>query len=201
MSPLRRHHGGPLPAAGYHDGYITVSFAASAARTSAWRLTTSSGDGVIRVSIAGKGGALLNLADHIGSLQRLRRRDTMTDGKPVERRLAAILAADVVGYSRLMGIDEVGTLRQLTAHRRECIDPAIAAGRGRIVKTTGDGVLAEFPSAVEAVSCAITIQRGLASRAYVAGRLSVRREAGEHLFHRLLYKDMNSALGRGLAAE
>jgi len=86
------------------------------------------------------------------------------DGKAVERRLAAILAADVVGYSRLMGIDEVGTLRQLTAHRRECIDPAIAARRGRIVKTTGDGVLAEFPSAVEAVACAITIQRGLASR-------------------------------------
>jgi len=86
------------------------------------------------------------------------------DGKAVERRLAAILAADVVGYSRLMGIDEVGTLRQLTAHRRECIDPAIAARRGRIVKTTGDGVLAEFPSAVEAVACAITIQQGLASR-------------------------------------
>jgi class 3 adenylate cyclase/TolB-like protein len=88
----------------------------------------------------------------------------MTGGKPVERRLAAILAADVVGYSRLMGIDEVGTLRQLTAHRRECIDPAIAAGRGRIVKTTGDGVLAEFPSAIEAVACAITIQQGLALR-------------------------------------
>jgi len=88
----------------------------------------------------------------------------MIDGKPVERRLAAILITDVVGYSRLMGIDEVGTLRQLTAHRKECIDPAIAARRGRIVKTTGDGVLVEFPSAVEAVACAITIQRGLASR-------------------------------------
>jgi adenylate cyclase len=82
----------------------------------------------------------------------------------VERRLAAILIADVVGYSRLMGIDEIGTLRQLTAHRRECIDPAVAAGRGRVVKTTGDGVLADFPSAVEAVACAITIQRGVASR-------------------------------------
>jgi adenylate cyclase len=82
----------------------------------------------------------------------------------VDRRLAAILAADVVGYSRLMGSDEVATLRQLTAHRRECIDPAVAAARGRIVKATGDGVLAEFASAVEAVSCAITIQRGLASR-------------------------------------
>ncbi len=83
---------------------------------------------------------------------------------PVERRLAAILAADVVGYSRLMGADEVGTLRVLMAHRRELIDPTIAARRGRIVKTTGDGLLAEFPSAVEAVACAITIQRGLASR-------------------------------------
>jgi class 3 adenylate cyclase/TolB-like protein/Flp pilus assembly protein TadD len=82
----------------------------------------------------------------------------------VERRLAAILAADVVGYSRLMGADEVGTLRVLRAHLRELIDPTIAARHGRIVKTTGDGLLAEFPSAVEAVACAITIQRGLASR-------------------------------------
>jgi adenylate cyclase len=104
------------------------------------------------------------LPDRTGFLPHLGRRDTVIDGKAVERRLAAILAADVVGYSRLMGIDEVGTLRQLTAHRRECIDPAIAARRGRIVKTTGDGVLAEFPSAVEAVACAITIQQGLASR-------------------------------------
>jgi class 3 adenylate cyclase/TolB-like protein/Flp pilus assembly protein TadD len=127
-------------------------------------LTFCSGDVVIRVSISRNRRALLNLADRIGSLPRLRRADTMTDGKPVERRLAAILAADVVGYSRLMGIDEIGTLRQLTSHRRECIDPLIAAGRGRIVKTTGDGVLAEFPSAVEAVACAITIQQGLASR-------------------------------------
>jgi adenylate cyclase len=82
----------------------------------------------------------------------------------VERRLAAIVAADVVGYSRLMGIDEVGTLRSLSAHRRELIDPTIAARRGRIVKTTGDGVLAEFPSAVEAVACAISVQRGIALR-------------------------------------
>ena len=88
----------------------------------------------------------------------------MTGSAPVERRLSAILAADVVGYSRLMGADEVGTLRQLMAHRRELIDPTIAARRGRIVKTTGDGVLAEFSSAVEAVACAITVQRGLVSR-------------------------------------
>jgi adenylate cyclase len=107
---------------------------------------------------------LLKLADRIGSLAHLRRRDTAADEKPVERRLAAIVAADVVGYSRLMGADEIGTLRALRAHRRELIDPAIAARRGRIVKTTGDGLLIEFPSAVEAVACAIAVQRGLASR-------------------------------------
>ena len=83
---------------------------------------------------------------------------------PVERRLAAILAADVVGYSRLMGIDEVGTLRRLRAYRSELIDPAIAARHGRIVKTTGDGLLVEFASAVDAVACAITAQRALAAR-------------------------------------
>src|SRR5690348_9516685 len=82
----------------------------------------------------------------------------------VERRLAAILAADVVGYSRLMGQDEAGTLARLRSHRRELIDPKIAEHRGRIVKTTGDGVLAEFSSAVEAVACAINIQRELMSR-------------------------------------
>jgi adenylate cyclase len=93
-----------------------------------------------------------------------RPRPIVTGSAPVERRLSAILAADVVGYSRLMGADEVGTLRQLMAHRRELIDPTIAARRGRIVKTTGDGVLAEFSSAVEAVACAITVQRELVSR-------------------------------------
>src|SRR5438094_2802253 len=81
---------------------------------------------------------------------------------PVERRLAAILAADVVGYSRMMGADEVGTLRALRACRRELIDPTIAAHRGRIVKTTGDGVLVEFPSAVDAVACAVAVQQGAA---------------------------------------
>ena len=69
----------------------------------------------------------------------------------VERRLAAILAADVAGYSRLMGADEVGTLAALKARRREIVDPAIAAHHGRIVKTTGDGMLVEFASAVDAV--------------------------------------------------
>src|SRR5436853_4269099 len=80
------------------------------------------------------------------------------------RRLAAIFAADVAGYSRLMGADEVGTLEALKAHRREVVDPAIAANRGRIVKTTGDGLLAEFASAVDAVTCAMGIQEQMATR-------------------------------------
>jgi adenylate cyclase len=80
------------------------------------------------------------------------------------RRLCVILAADVAGYCRLMGADEDGTLTALTAHRRELIDPAIAGHSGRIVKTTGDGFLAEFASAVDAVRCAVDIQRGMAAR-------------------------------------
>ena len=82
----------------------------------------------------------------------------------VQRRLAAILAADVVAYSRLMQADEVGTLEALKAHRRELIDPVIASHRGRIVKTTGDGALVEFASVVDAVGCAVAIQRGMISR-------------------------------------
>ena len=82
----------------------------------------------------------------------------------VERRLAAILAADVVGYSRLMGLDEEATLAQLKAHRRELIDPKIDEHRGRLVKTTGDGMLIEFTSVVDAVRCAVNIQRGMAER-------------------------------------
>jgi TolB-like protein/class 3 adenylate cyclase len=74
------------------------------------------------------------------------------------------MAADVVSYSRLMGADEVGTLRKLKAHRRELVDPAIAGHRGRIVKTTGDGMLIEFASVVDAVACAVIIQRGMSSR-------------------------------------
>ena len=77
----------------------------------------------------------------------------------VERKLAAILAGDVVSYSRLMGADEVSTLRALKAHRRDIVDPAIAAHGGRIVKTTGDGILVDFPSIVDAVACAVNIQR------------------------------------------
>jgi adenylate cyclase len=82
----------------------------------------------------------------------------------VERRLAAILAADVAGYSRLMGVDEEGTLAALKANRRELIDPKIAKHRGRIVKTTGDGALVEFASAVDAVRCAMEIQHATAER-------------------------------------
>src|SRR3984885_6806705 len=81
----------------------------------------------------------------------------------VERRLAAVLAADVAGYSRLMGVDEEGTLARLKECRRALVDPKIAEHRGRIVKTTGDGMLVEFASAVDAVRCAVEVQRGMAS--------------------------------------
>jgi class 3 adenylate cyclase/uncharacterized protein YaaN involved in tellurite resistance len=80
------------------------------------------------------------------------------------RRLAAILAADVVGYSRLMGADEEGTHERLKTHLRELVDPKIAEYRGRIVKNTGDGFLAEFASVVDAVRCAVEVQRGMAER-------------------------------------
>ena len=82
----------------------------------------------------------------------------------VDRRLAAILAADVAGYSRLMGADEEGTLAALKAYRRELIDPKIAEHHGRMVKTTGDGALVEFGSAVDAVRCAVDIQRAMVQR-------------------------------------
>jgi adenylate cyclase len=82
----------------------------------------------------------------------------------VERRLAAILAADVVGYSRLMERDEAGTLARLKAHRRELVDPLVTEHRGRIVKLMGDGALVEFASAVDAVECALAVQQGMAGR-------------------------------------
>jgi adenylate cyclase len=82
--------------------------------------------------------------------------------EPVERRLTAILAADVAGYSRLIGVDEEGTLAQLKAFRKTLVDPTIAKHRGRIVKTAGDGMLVEFASAVDAVRCAVEVQRGMA---------------------------------------
>ena len=75
-----------------------------------------------------------------------------------QRRLAVIVAADVVGYSRLMGYDESGTFAALKTLRRDVVDPNIAEHRGRIVKTTGDGLLLEFPSVVDAVRCAVDVQ-------------------------------------------
>jgi class 3 adenylate cyclase len=83
---------------------------------------------------------------------------------PPVRRLTAILAADVAGYSRLMGADEEGTHERLRAHLQELINPKIAEHRGRIVKNTGDGLLAEFASVVDAVRCAVEIQRGMIDR-------------------------------------
>ena len=82
----------------------------------------------------------------------------------VERRLTAILAADVAGYSRLMGTDEEGTLAALKTLRREVADPKIKEHRGRIVNTTGDGLLSEFASVVDAVRCAVEVQREMAAR-------------------------------------
>jgi adenylate cyclase len=92
----------------------------------------------------------------------------------VERRLAAILAADIAGYSRLMGADEVGTLAALKAHRREIVDPAIAQHHGRIVKTTGDGMLVEFASAVDAVTCAVAVKEKMADRTGDGPRIQFR---------------------------
>jgi adenylate cyclase len=87
-----------------------------------------------------------------------------TGQQKVERKLAAIVAADIAGYSRLMGADEVGTLQVLKSHRKALIDPMIAAHHGRIVKTTGDGMLVEFASVVDAVTCSVAIQRGMINR-------------------------------------
>jgi adenylate cyclase len=80
------------------------------------------------------------------------------------RRLAAILAADVAGYSRMIGADEDGTLQRLKAIRAELIDPTIAAHHGRLIKTTGDGLLVEFSSVVDALRCATELQAGMAGR-------------------------------------
>ena len=82
----------------------------------------------------------------------------------MERRLAAILAADVVAYSRLMEADEEGTHARLKALRKQFLDPTVADHHGRIVKLTGDGALVEFPSVVQAVQCAVAIQRGMIAR-------------------------------------
>ncbi len=89
-----------------------------------------------------------------------------TSREPAIRRLAAILAADVVGYSRMMGEDEGGTLAALKACRRELFDPMVQRFRGRIFKVIGDGILAEFPSVVDAVRCAVDIQSSMLNRAF-----------------------------------
>src|SRR5438105_2849711 len=89
--------------------------------------------------------------------------DTGRRNRP-ERRLAAILAADVASYSRLIGADEEGTLARLKAIRAEVIEPTIAAHRGRIVKTTGDGLLVEFASVIDALRCAVEVQRDIADQ-------------------------------------
>ncbi len=99
------------------------------------------------------------------------------DDQRTERKLAAILAADVVGFSRLMSLDEEGTLRRLKAHLAEHFEPQIAQHRGRIVKRTGDGLLVDFASAVEAVRCAVAVQAGMAERNRAepdAGRIEFR---------------------------
>jgi class 3 adenylate cyclase len=82
----------------------------------------------------------------------------------VQRRLSAIVSADVAGYSRLMGADEEGTLAALKAHRRELIDPTIESHGGRIVKTAGDGILIEFPSVINALQCCLSVQQGMIER-------------------------------------
>src|ERR1700676_4026041 len=88
--------------------------------------------------------------------------NSMVEPRPVQRRLAAILAADVAGYSRLMGADGEGTLARVAALRAELIDPVIAVHNGRIVKTTGDGLLVEFASVVDAMRCSIAWQATMA---------------------------------------
>ncbi len=82
----------------------------------------------------------------------------------VERRLTAIVAADIAGYSRLMAADEEGTLARLKAHRKALIDPKITEHHGRIIKTTGDGLLVEFVSVVDALRCVVEVQRGMLER-------------------------------------
>ncbi|MEX0744825.1 MAG: adenylate/guanylate cyclase domain-containing protein, partial [Phycisphaeraceae bacterium] len=86
------------------------------------------------------------------------------------RRLAAILAADVVGYSRMMGADEVGTLAALKNHRESLFNPAVATHSGRVVKLIGDGTLVEFASVVDAVKCALAIQRAVKAEAPPSGK-------------------------------
>ena len=118
-------------------------------------------------------------------------------GERVERRLAAVLAADVAGYSRLMGRDEERTLAQLKMLRKTLVDPTIAAHRGRIVKTTGDGMLVEFASAVDAARCAMEIQRAWSSKmSSVPRRLRIEFRIGIHVGDIII--DDNDIFGDGV---
>jgi adenylate cyclase len=115
----------------------------------------------------------------------------------VERRLAAVLAADVAGYSRLMGRDEERTLANLKSFRKTLYDPAIAAHRGRIVKTTGDGMLAEFASAVDAARCAVEVQRSMAgNNADIPQDLRIEFRIGIHVGDIII--DDNDIFGDGV---
>src|SRR5580698_11269499 len=115
----------------------------------------------------------------------------------VERRLAAILAADVAGYSRLIEADEEGTLSRLKALRAEVINPRIAGHHGRIVKTTGDGMLVEFASAVDAARCAIEVQREMARQnADVSPELRIEFRIGIHVGDIII--DDNDIFGHGV---
>ncbi len=115
----------------------------------------------------------------------------------VERRLAAVLAADVAGYSRLMGADEEGTLARLKAVRKTVFDPAIASHRGRIVKTTGDGMLVEFASAVDAARCSVEVQRAIAAQnADVSQDVRIEFRIGVHLGDIII--DDNDIFGDGV---
>src|ERR1700723_63778 len=115
----------------------------------------------------------------------------------VDRRLAAVLAADVAGYSRLMGLDEEGTLATLKSFRKTLVDPQIAAHRGRIVKTTGDGMLVEFASAVDAARCAVEVQRSMAAQnADVPQDLRIEFRFGIHVGDIII--DDNDIFGDGV---
>ena len=115
----------------------------------------------------------------------------------VERRLAAVLAADVAGYSRLMGLDEERTLAQLKAFRKTVVDPGVSANRGRIVKTTGDGILVEFVSAVDAARCAVEVQREMARQnAAVPPELRIEFRIGIHVGDIII--DDNDLFGDGV---
>ena len=114
------------------------------------------------------------------------------------RRLAAILAADVAGYSRLMGADEEGTHERLQAHCRELFDPKIGEHSGQIVKTTGDGLLAEFPSVVDAVRCAAEVQRAMIDReAGIPDDRRIRFRIGINLGDVIVEDGGKAAAGRG----